>query len=166
MPPSLDRIRELRAAGGHEEAREYLVEMAKLTPGDAEVLYEAASVHDYLDLEAEALSYYLAAIGAGLSGENLRSAYLGLGSTYRILGRYQESLDTFEKGLRHFPEAREFHVFSAMTYYNLGRYHEAVSVLLRVIADTTGDSNLRSYERAIRLYAGDLDMARAKPRLL
>jgi tetratricopeptide (TPR) repeat protein len=164
MPPSLDQIRELRAGGRHEEAREYLIELAKLTPGDAEVLFEAASVHDYLDLEAEALAYYTAAIAAGLSGESLRSAYLGLGSTYRILGRFQESLDTFEQGLHHFPDAREFHVFSAMTYYNLGRYHESVSVLLRVIADTTSDSNLRSYERPIRLYAEDLNLAQAKSR--
>jgi tetratricopeptide (TPR) repeat protein len=157
MPLSLDQIRELRRNNRHEEARGHLVIMAGLAPSDAQILYETASVHDYLDLEAEAVSYYVAAIDAGLSGQHLRDAWLGLGSTYRILGRYEESLRTFEEGLRHFPDAQEFRVFSAMTQYNLGHSHEAVSMLLRVIADTSGDSNIRSYERAIRLYAEDLN---------
>jgi len=131
--------------------------MAKLNPSDAEVLYETASVHDYLDLEMQAVPYYVAAIEAGLAGDLLRGAYLGLGSTYRLLGRFEESLAVFEEGLRFFPDAQEFHVFSAMTHYNLGHFHEAARVLLRVIADTSGDLNIRSYERAIRLYAENLD---------
>jgi tetratricopeptide (TPR) repeat protein len=157
MPLSLHQIRELRVTGRHEEAREHLVAMAALMQSDAQVLYETATVHDYLDLETQAVTYYVAAIEAGLSGQYLREAYLGLGSTYRLLGRYEESLSIFERGLHDFPDAQEFCVFSAMTHYNLGHFHEAVSVLLRVIADTSGDSNIRSYERAIRLYADDLD---------
>jgi len=157
MPLSLDQIRDLRRDGRHEEAREHLANLAGLSPKDPQILFEAASVHDYLDLEIQALAYYLAAIEAGLSGPLLREAYLGLGSTYRILGRTDESLRTFEQAMRHFPEAREFQVFCAMTDYNLGRHHEAVSKLLRVIADTSADPAIRSYERAIRLYAEDLN---------
>jgi tetratricopeptide (TPR) repeat protein len=150
---ALDHVRQLRADGRHEEAREQLAALAKTTPADAEVLYEAASVHDYLDLEEQAVSYYVAAIEAGLSGPRLRGAYLGLGSTYRLLGRYDESLEILERGLREFPDGQEFRVFSAMTHYNLGRFQEAMGILLRVIADTSDDPDVRSYERAIRLHA-------------
>jgi len=96
------------------------------------------------------------AIQNGLAGKSLRGAYLGLGSTYRTLGQYAESKQTLLEGLRHFPEATEMRVFLAMALYNLAEYHEAVASLLCVIADTTSDSETKSYERAIRLYAEDL----------
>jgi len=154
---SLDQIRALRRAGHDEEAHRRLVELAQANPGNPQVLFEAASVHDYLDLEEQAVGYYVAAIEAGLSGAHLREAYLGLGSTYRLLGRYKESLDVFDRGSREYPDAKEFRVFSAMTYYNLGRFEEAIGILLRVVADTSDDSGIQSYGRAIRSYAANLD---------
>jgi tetratricopeptide (TPR) repeat protein len=156
MALSLEEIRRLRAEGRHEEARKEVVKLIEIVPADAEVLFEAASVHDYLDLEEQAAGYYVAAIEAGLSGDNLRAAYLGLGSTYRLLGRYEESLAALEEGLRQFPGAREFCVFSALTYYKMGRFEEAVSILLQVVADTSDDAGIREYERAIRHYAEEL----------
>lgn len=119
--------------------------------------YETAGVHDYLGLEREAVPFYLAAIQNGLSDNDLRGAYLGLGSTYRTLGMYPESKQVFQEGLQQFPEATEFKVFLAMTQYNLAEYHEAVSSLLTIIADTTTDSETKKYARAIYQYAEDLD---------
>lgn len=139
-----------------EPIREVLERLAR-APGDAGVLYEAACVHDRLGLESEAVPYYVAAIERGLTGEALRGAYLGLGSTYRALGRYAESKATFLEGLARFPGAQEIRVFLAMTLHNLGEHHEAVASLLRVIADTTADAETQGYERAIRLYAENLD---------
>jgi tetratricopeptide (TPR) repeat protein len=150
---SLEGVRRLRGDGRHEEARELAASLAKAAPRDAEVLFEAASVCDYLDREAEAAGYYIAAIEAGVAGDNLRAAYLGLGSTYRLLGRYDESLAALEEGLRRFPGAREFCVFSALTCHKMGRFDEAVGILLRVIADTSSDAHIQDYERAIRHYA-------------
>lgn len=143
--------------GRHEEARKEFVRLATLTPDDAIVLYETACAHDRLGLEAEAIPYYVAAIEAGLDGRELRGAYLGLGSSYRALGHYEESLTTFADGLRRFPDAQELRVFRAMTLYNVGRFHDSVASLLDVIAGTSNDSEIRSYERAIRFYAKNLD---------
>ncbi len=157
MPLSLDQIRKLRAEGRDEEAKEQLADLAKANPKNAQVLFEAASVHDFLDFEEQAVTYYIAAIEAGLAGDDLKNAYLGLGSTYRILGKYEESLRAFKEGLRRFPDAEEIYVFIAMTEYNLGHYHDAMSVLLRIIADTSSHPGIQTYERAIRLYATDLD---------
>jgi tetratricopeptide (TPR) repeat protein len=97
------------------------------------------------------------AISAGLSGEQLRGAYLGLGSTYRALGQYEDALAVFEEGLRNFPSAAELVVFRAMALYNLGRNKEAVAGLLTVVAGTSSDPAVQSYRRAISSYAEDLD---------
>jgi tetratricopeptide (TPR) repeat protein len=156
---TLDAARQLRAAGQHAEARDLLAELAERTPDDAELRYEAACVHDFLGREAEAVPHYVAAIAAGLQGEALRGAYLGLGSTYRALGRYAEAEATLRKGLATFPAAREMQVFLAMAEHNLGRSRAAVERLLLLVAETSGDEAVRAYRGAIEFYAQDVDRA-------
>lgn len=158
--PALEQVRALRAAGEQKKAREVLVALALRYPDHAVVHYEAACVHDALGFEAQAVPYYLRALALGLSDDPARSAWLGLGSTYRTLGRYADAEHTLREGLARFPGAAEMRTFLAMTLYNLGRHHEAMQLALGVIADTsayTVGSDLRAYERAIRFYAEDLD---------
>lgn len=156
---SLDAARQLRAAGQHAEARDLLAALATRAPDDAELRYETACVHDYLGREAEAVPHYVAAIAAGLQGEALRGAYLGLGSTYRTLGRYAEAEATLRRGLERFPAAREMKVFLAMVEHNLGRSKAAVERLLVLLAETSDDEAIRSYRGAIEFYAQDIDRA-------
>lgn len=153
----LTLIDELRQAGHHAEAKEKLIELVGQHPTDPAVQYAAACVHDFLGLESAAVPFYLAAIENGLSGNDLRGAFLGLGSTYRTLGRYTESKQTFLDGLERFPDAAELRVFLAMTQYNLAEFHNAMASLLNVIADTSTHAEIQGYERAIRFYAADLD---------
>lgn len=157
MLVSLTIVKELRKNGQHEEAKEHLLKLAAQFPGDSVMQYETACVHDYLGLEREAIPFYLNAIQNGLSGNQLRSAYLGLGSTYRSLGMFKESKLTFFEGLQHFPDATEIKVFLAMTQYNLKEYHDAISSLLNIIVETTADFETKNYERAIRQYSENLD---------
>lgn len=157
MSASLAAIKALRLQGHHEEARAGLAALAQQWPDDPFVQYEAASVHDFLGLERAAVPYYLAAIRSGLSGADLRGAYLGLGSTYRTLGMYSESKDALREGIKSFPDALELRVFLAMTLYNLGDFHEAVGSLLEIIAETSTHPQTRDYAPAIRQYAQDLD---------
>ncbi len=157
IPTQLAAADHLRRAGQHQAACNLLVELATAHPGSGTVQYATACIHDFLGLEAQAVPYYLAAIAAGLDDEELRGAYLGLGSTYRTLGRYAKSEQTLLAGLVRFPDAVELQVFLAMTSYNLGRHHDAVANLLRVIAETSADPAVHGYARAIRLYADDLD---------
>ena len=149
--------RELRAEGRHSEAKDLLVELANRAPMDAEIQLQAACVHDYLGEEAAAVPYYRAAIAVGLSEEHLRGALLGLGSTYRTLGRFTESEATLRQGLERFPEANEFKVFLAMVLHNLGRSKVAVETLLALLAQTSSDSDIRAYQRAIAFYAQDIE---------
>ncbi len=154
-----ESIRALRAQGKHEEARRLAVELAAGRPGDAEVHYEAACVHDFLGYETEAIPFYEAAIAGGLGPIRLRSAFVGLGSTFRALGRYAEARATLLDGLARFPEANEIKVFLAMTRHNLGQSKEAVESLLMLLAATTSDESVQRYRNALELYARDIERA-------
>ena len=154
---TLESARALRRAGRHAEARAALVTLAADRPHDAVVQYEAACVHDYLGDEAAAVPYYVAAIAGGLPAEELRGAYLGLGSTYRALGRYADAEAVLVAGLERFPDANELRVFLAMVLHNRGRSKAAVELLLTLLAETSGDDGIRAYRRAIAAYAEDVD---------
>jgi len=152
-----ERIRVLRRAGDHEAARSLATELLASATDDCELQYEAACVHDYLGREAEAIPFYLAAISGRLSDKHLRSAYLGLGSTYRTLGQYQSAERTLREGLAQFPEAAELKTFLAMALHNLGKSKQAVELLLSVLADTSADEHVRGLREAILFYAQDIE---------
>lgn len=156
-PLNLAGARALRAAGRHEEARALLVALAAAAPGDAGLQFEAACVHDFLGLEAQAVPYYVAALAGDLPDASRRSAYTGLGSTYRTLGRYADAERVLLEGRCRFPHAAEIEVFLAMTRYNLGQAKAAVQGLLGLLARTSGDAEVRAYAPAIEFYAQDLD---------
>ncbi len=139
------------------EERDRLLALHRETPHDPEINYRCAVAHDRLGLEREAVPFYLAAIDGGLDDTDLRSAYLGLGSTYRAIGEYQAAMETLDRGLSRFPDAEEMTVFRAMTLHNLGRSEEAVSLLLGVLTRTSAHPGVERYRRAIDFYSGRLD---------
>jgi tetratricopeptide (TPR) repeat protein len=143
---------------GRTEARTRLLGLAARFPEDAEVAYQTAWIHDVLGLEAGAVPYYERALtGDGLSDEDRRGAVLGLGSTYRILGRYPQAVDTLRLGVARYPGDGALRAFLAMALYNTGEHHEATRTLLEVLAATSEDPSVRQYRRAIGHYAKDLD---------
>lgn len=156
MSPA-EQVLSLRRAGKHEEACTLAVSLAVQSPGDAELQYETACVHDFLGREAQAVSFYLAALCGGLSVEKLRGAYLGLSSTYRVLGQYAAAERTARDGLAHFPDAVELSAFLAMALHNLGQSKQAVEMLLTLLAQTSADSQIQQYRKAILFYAQDVE---------
>ncbi|MFF8563486.1 tetratricopeptide repeat protein [Streptomyces albidoflavus] len=148
----------LREEGRAEEARALLVRLGAEHPEDAEVAYQTAWAHDVLGLEAEAVPHYRRALDLpGLPEAGRRGALLGLGSTYRVLGRAEEAVATLGDGVREFPEDAALRTFLAMALYSAGRPKEALELALTVVADTGADPGVAAYERAIRHYAQDLD---------
>jgi tetratricopeptide (TPR) repeat protein len=156
-----DRLAEavaLREAGEPERARERLLALAAEFPEDPLIAYQTAWVHDTLGLEAGAVPFYERALaGDGLADEERRGALLGLGSTYRTLGRYAKAVGTLRQGVTEFPEDVALRTFLAMALYNTGEHHEAMRLLLKALTATTGDPEVRAYRQAIELYADDLD---------
>src|SRR5450755_482604 len=109
-----------------QEARILLLDLATAYPDDAEITFQTAIVHDNLGLGREAIPFYVLALAQGLSGPDLARALLGLGSTYRGLGDYQQAEETLRRGVREFPHNRAIQIFLAMTLYNTRHYKEAM----------------------------------------
>ncbi|WP_434756576.1 tetratricopeptide repeat protein [Paenibacillus amylolyticus] len=148
--------------GGGKKAKcwrllKLLHRITKLEPQHGEGWYQLAWAHDSLGLEREAVPYYEKALQLELSAEDRAGAILGLGSTYRTLGQYEQARTWLLTGMSEFPEHREFEVFYAMVLYNLGEHAEAMRRLLVQLADTSGDQRITDYSRAIRYYADQLD---------
>lgn len=154
---------ELRRAGQHDQAQLVLADLAAQHPDDANLQYQAACVHDFLGLESQAVPFYLQSLKGSLSAEDRLGAFHGLGSTYRTLGRYAQAQAVLEQALQEFPDAKELKVFLAMVHHNLGRSKEAVECLLQLLADTTADTGIRQYARAISFYAQDIDRVWSDP---
>ncbi|OBZ13159.1 MULTISPECIES: M48 family metallopeptidase [Bacillales] len=153
----LTKAIKLREAGRLEEAKTILFDLARDEPRNPSVWYQLAWVHDVMTLERGAVSYYIIAIELGLSGEERQGAFLGLGSTYRTLGMYENALSVFEDAIKQYPERREFQVFYAMTLYNMKDYGRAMEILLKQLADTSDDEGIQAYKKAIHFYADKLD---------
>jgi len=146
------------------EARALLLDLLAAYPDEAEITYQLAIVHDNLGLEREAIPFYLQTLGQGLSGRDTATslmkrerAFLGLGSTYRALGQYQQAEETLRRGLTEFPQSRALQVFLAMALYNRQQHREAMELALTNLAETTADEALQYYKRGIVFYAHHLD---------
>ncbi|MFG2647792.1 tetratricopeptide repeat protein [Streptomyces sp. NPDC048436] len=148
----------LRETGRREQARERLLALCEQFPLDAGIAYQTAWVHDTLGLESEAVPHYVRAVeGQGLSADDRRGALLGLGSTYRVLGRYPEAVTTLRDAVAEFPDDGALKTFLAMALYNTGRAHDAMGLLLTLLASTSQDPDIADYRPAIEHYAKNLD---------
>ncbi|TFE00852.1 tetratricopeptide repeat protein [Jeotgalibacillus sp. R-1-5s-1] len=140
-----------------KESNELLIRLAEAYPENPEVRYQCAWSLDVLGLEAAAVPHYEKAIEAGLTVDQLKGAYLGLGSTYRTLGEYDKSKKVLSKGIKLFPNEHAIRVFYALSLYNLGEHHDAMELLLTSLLETTSDESIRAYEKALTFYKSRLD---------
>lgn len=76
-----------------------------------------------------------------------------------MLGQYARAAETLRRGVAEYPDDGGLRTFLAMALYNTGEHHEAMSLLLDLLATTSQDPSVREYRRAIALYAEDLDSA-------
>ena len=159
MHDRLEEALRLMDGGASDKAERVLLGLLEEHPEDARSNYLMASLCDQRGQERRAVPFYRRALAhfEGLSEEDLASAYLGLGSTYRVLGEYEASLKTLQEGKERFPNDRALNTFLALTLYNLGEHRDATSILLKNLIETTGDPGIRNYVRALAYYADHLD---------
>ncbi|MEU7895704.1 tetratricopeptide repeat protein [Nonomuraea sp. NPDC049152] len=148
----LARAAALREEDRHEEARELLVALSAQHPDDGDVARATAYVHDSLGLEHEAVPYYERALELG--ADDRIGLFTGFGSTLRVIGRYDDALAVLERGLAEFPGDPSLRAFKAMALYNTGQDREAVSTLLKLLAE---GGQTGGYARAVAYYADNLD---------
>lgn len=160
----LDEAIQLREEGRAKQdqavlakVRAMLLDLVNEYPDDAEINFQTAVAHDNSGLGREAIPFYVQALKQGLSGPDLERALLGLGSTYRYLGYYQEAEETLRRGVREFPNHRGLQVFLAIALYNTGNYKESTELLLSNLMETTSDEKLQYFSKPITYYAQHLD---------
>lgn len=153
----VEKVKALRASGSLEDTIQYLNEILKTNPADPVVHYHVAWTHDALGKETDAVPAYEKAIALGLAGKDLEGAYVGLGSTYRCLGEYENSKRTFEKGIALFPENGALKVFLAMTLFNLRDHEKAMELLIKELAKSSTDPAIQTYRRALLHYSDKLN---------
>lgn len=153
MTEKLKKAIELRTNKQFKKAEKIFCELISEYPKNGEVFYHYAWLCDNMERELEAYPKYEKALELGLKGEDLEGCYLGLGSTYRCIGKYKKSVAILEKAISEFPQNGEFKVFKAMTLFNLKNYDEAMKILLNLIADTSNDTGIRNYKKAIKYYS-------------
>lgn len=152
----IEKVKAARANDAFDEAMNILATELAQRPSDPQIHYQVAWTHDALGREQDAVPAYERAIELGLSGDDLKGAYLGLVSTYRCLGKYEQSEELFERAIALFPDYRVFQVFRSLTMYNLGRPEKAIEILLRQPIETSSDESIRRYQRALLFYSDKL----------
>lgn len=154
---ALEKAVQLREAGHLEEARSILLDLVEQEPMNPSVWYQCAWIHDVMGLEGAAVPYYKKALELGLKDEERQGAYLGLGSTYRTLGLYDQAQFILEEAIQEYPDRREFQVFYAMVRFNQKEYEESIEILLKQVAETSNDQGIQTYKQAILFYSDKLN---------
>jgi tetratricopeptide (TPR) repeat protein len=159
MHEGTEEAARLIAGGENDEAERVLLGLLEKNPEDARTNYLMASLCDQRGQEREAVPFYRRTLAAAQEPpeEDLVGTYLGLGSTYRVLGEYEDSRRVLREGLKRFPADRALSTFLALTLYNLGECREATSTLLKNLVETSNDPGIRLYGRALAHYADRLD---------
>ena len=152
-----DQIRSALASKDYALAQTLADEWLNREPNIPVAHYFAAWARDAQGFEAEALVHYEKAFSLGITGQNLRGALLGAGSTCRNLGQFARSEELLRKGIHEYSDVSEFSAFLALTLYSVGRFKEAISILLKLLADTGADAHIKRYDRALRYYAANPD---------
>jgi tetratricopeptide (TPR) repeat protein len=154
---NLEKINTYEAEKKYEEIFELLRKLEHETPFDAEVYYHYGCTYDGMGKEETAIIYYEKSLALGLSGENLRRAYIHLGSSYRCVGKYEKAKAVLQEGLLAFPEDEVLFTFLAMTEHNLQNHEKAMEILLQVLIHHTSSPRLLAYKRAISFYSSHLN---------
>lgn len=153
MEELLKRAIQLREEGKLLQSKEILVGLAKFTQ-HPEVYYQCAWTHDAMGLEVEAAPYYEKAIELGLDSESLRGAYIGLGSTYRVIGEYDKAIATLQAGLNRYPDDDVMKVFLAIANYNINEHEEAMKLLLDLVVKL---EDVEAFKKPILFYKDHLN---------
>lgn len=120
----------------------------------ARELFERACAHDRAGREDEAAPCYERALELGLGERERPRALLGLGSTYRNLGRHADAIGVLEAAVAEYPDRDELRLFLALALRSGGRERDAFRLLGGLVVDRAA---LHGYERAAAYYLDHLD---------
>lgn len=157
MHHNLQTAIKLRSEDKLKESNSLLMELLNSDPNDPYLNYQVAWSFDILEKETDAVYFYEKAIANKLQGNDLAEAFIGLGSTYRAIGKYELAKKTLLKGIAEFPDNNTLKIFYSMVLYNKKQYGESMEILLKIIATTSNDQNVIAYRKAIKYYSDKLN---------
>ena len=157
METTIAEAIELRRAGEFDASRALLTTLLDNARYAPRAHLHIAWSYDQESKESAALPHYESALHGELETDDRFETLFGLASTLRSLGRYEDAIGYFERTIADYPERIEVKPFYAMCLYNLGQHKAATELLLDLLASTTDSAAIKRYQRAISLYAKDLD---------
>jgi Flp pilus assembly protein TadD len=147
--------RQLARDGDGEASITYFRELVERHPDDPRAWYELACSLDREGWEEDAVAPYRKALELGLPEPHLQGLMVGLGSTLRNVGAYQESVEFLASAVARYPDYADLRVFLAFAKHSAGDHAGALVEVLDVILTAPG-VDLHGYDRAIRYYTDEL----------
>ncbi len=157
MTNTIDEVIELRSKKEYIKAKEKMEDILTEDPNNAYYNYQMAWCLDNLGLEHEAIHYYHKAINNNLDLIYLKDAYIGLGSTYRSIGKYKEAEKILNEGLTKFDDSPVLKIFLAITHYNMNNNQKSVSLLIDTLLTNVENTEIHEYKNALKFYNENLD---------
>jgi tetratricopeptide (TPR) repeat protein len=154
---TVEQARELRGKDELEASLELLLPLLEEYYEDALVLFEVGGAYDILGMAPEAIPYYEKAIENGLEDPELEECYVCLGTSHRVIGEFEDSVDVLEQAVERYPESNGAKAFLAIAFYGNGQYAEAVQILMEALLETTADEDLQSYSDTLNYFKDNLD---------
>jgi len=154
--PALDALMGSRHGGRVHELLASLRDLDCRYPNVAEINYQLAWTYEVLEREAEAVPLYEKAIALGLPENELCGALLGLGSTLRLTGETARAVEVLRSATAQFPDNKELDAFLALALHETGQHAEALRILIDVLCETSEDTGITAYQRALRHHGSRL----------
>ncbi len=161
--PDLSMIRHLKSKGRFEEARDQLAIWLESDPENPRLVVEMAFTLDNLGDEAAAIPYYEKALELGLDPTQRPDAYIGLGSSLRVVGRTWAARQLLEKGLEEFAQHPAMRVFYALALFQDHNAGDAFRQLLDVTLREVSSPEFTPYRRALMYYRDHLNESWPRP---
>jgi hypothetical protein len=124
--------------------------------GDGSRSLAEAGDLDRAGREAEAIPRYRDAIACGLPEADLPRAYLGLGSSLRLVGEHAEAVRVLREGVARCGGHGPLRVFLAFALWDAGARGDALVELVEAALAAPGSPDLEAYAEPMRRYAGEL----------
>lgn len=116
-------------------------------------LYKLACACDREGREAAAIPLYVAALKAGLDGDDRAGALLGLGSSLRNVGRPRDAARLLAAACHAYPDHLAMRLFLALALHDAGLHRDALRIALDV---ALACGKFDGYERALADYRDSL----------
>ena len=139
-----------------DELLDYFKDLYLRFPKNSRLSYEYGGAHDYLGKEEEAIPLYKEALELGISGSFRIKTLIQLGSSYRNLGRLEESMEVLEKAVEESEGDPAAVIFLSLTLWSSGKAGEATLLALRHIYRENGGL-VQRYRRSLGNYLKELE---------